>query len=255
MEDGSSSGQTSSLPSYTSSVRTATARQAYKRVQRVIALQWRGIAVVLLIIADVVFFSVVFVYMDSASQAAMKDPSKAQPWLACLFWSGGDKNKCLDEAESLVLNEPTVMAVLILLSMNGIWCLFFLGRWSMVRGWIELVQKRVFRKREFVSVDARRFSNTPRAYEMLKSPSQTPAQTIQSPTVMESPSEPPPMASSPLKGSGTKDYFGQEARYTSPHLSFSTPRPPSASAGREWDPAATHAKSSVMPGFDSTNKI
>lgn len=117
LADDSTTTNSSGLPSYTNSVRgTISPRQAYRRVRRVIELQWRGIAIVLLIIADVIFFSVIFVFMDNTESNLQKDPTKAQSWLLCLIESKGDKNKCLDIAASLRTNIATVMAVLVLLS-------------------------------------------------------------------------------------------------------------------------------------------
>lgn len=117
LADDSATTESSGLPSYTNSIRgTISPRQAYRRVRRVIELQWRGIAIVLLIIADVIFFSVIFVFMDNTESNLQKDPTKAQSWLLCLIESKGDKNKCLDFATSLRINIATVMAVLVLLS-------------------------------------------------------------------------------------------------------------------------------------------
>jgi predicted proteasome-type protease len=73
---------------------------------------------VLLIIADVIFFAVVFVFMDDIETNVLKDPTKSLKWLECLIESEGDKNLCLSSAGSLVVNEATVMAVLILLSVS-----------------------------------------------------------------------------------------------------------------------------------------
>jgi hypothetical protein len=117
LADDSATTESSGLPSYTNSIRgTISPRQAYRRVRRVIELQWRGIAIVLIIIADVIFFSVIFVFMDNTESNLQKDPTKAQSWLLCLIESKGDKNKCLDFAASLRINIATVMAVLVLLS-------------------------------------------------------------------------------------------------------------------------------------------
>ncbi|EON99686.1 putative g-protein coupled receptor protein [Phaeoacremonium minimum UCRPA7] len=156
LADNSASTEGSNLPSYTNSIRTMTPRQAYRRVRRVIQLQWRGIAIVLIIVADVIFFSVIFVFQDNTVEAVKKDPTKAEDWIVCLVQALGDKTKCLDKASSLVVNQATVGAVLLLLAINGLWLLFLLGRWSMVTGWLEFVTKSPSRsKREFVSVDAR----------------------------------------------------------------------------------------------------
>lgn len=137
--------------------------------------------------------------------------------------------------------------------LNGIWTLIFLGRTSMLVGWVYLFRN-TFSKRptDFVSVDARRFSNSPKNYEMITSP---PPRTADD-TMIKAPepvvtSPPPkedfglsPLVQSPPSPSShytnSVDYFGKdfadykspnygkEAEYKSPKLSFSTPRPPSA---------------------------
>ena len=125
--DTNSTSQVSSsaLPEYNSragSVKTVTAGQAYRRVRKVIALQWRGTAIVLIILINVVFLSIVFIQMDNTVTAAMQDLSKAEPWLLCLVMNQGNKNSCLDQVKDagLVTNEATVMAVLILLSVSNL---------------------------------------------------------------------------------------------------------------------------------------
>lgn len=121
--NSTSQGSSNGLPTYSSrdgSVKTVTAGQAYRRIQKVIALQWRGTVIVLIIIINVVFLAVVFVQMDNTVTAAMQDLGKAEPWLLCLVLNGGNKEPCLDQVKSagLVTNETTVMAVLILLSVS-----------------------------------------------------------------------------------------------------------------------------------------
>ncbi|KAI9828780.1 MAG: hypothetical protein M1832_001885 [Thelocarpon impressellum] len=262
MEDGASSTTNSSaLPSFNGSVRTASARQAYRRVRRIVELQWRGITIVILILADVVFFSVVFVYLDNTTQQSKENLTKARPWLFCLITNKGDKNKCLDLAASLAVNEATVMAVLILLSMNGIWCIILLGRWSMVTGWGAFLKQRFQRKREFVSVDARRFSKDPRTYEMLQSPPQSDAKAteVTSPEPVATPRQDRREARVGFPPTPTRensDYFGQEATYSSPHLSFSAPRAPAWKASGDWDATATYAKGGgLSPRPTSDNRI
>lgn len=110
------------MPSYTNSIRTMTPRQAYRRVRRVIQLQWRGIVIVLVIIADVIFFAIIFVFLDTTVQSIKTDPQKALAWAACLVGARGDKNKCLDLANKLVVNLPTVTAVLVLLAVSTYQC-------------------------------------------------------------------------------------------------------------------------------------
>ncbi|KAG8421200.1 hypothetical protein J3458_003097 [Metarhizium acridum] len=224
--DNSASTEGSSLPAYTSSVRTVSPRQAYRRVKRVIALQWRGIAIVLIIIADVIFFSVIFVFQDNVVQSVTNDPSVAKDWVTCLIGTGGDKNQCLKYAGSIIVNEATVTAVLLLLGLNGIWLMFLLGRFSMFTGWYELFISFLpssRRQKEFVSVDARHDAKkdlrNSHSYEMLSRDSSavvTPLSPVKSP---------PP-------GRRTPDYFGQTARYNAPVRSFSSPRAPQTAS---WD--------------------
>lgn len=118
LKEDTRSYNSSELPSYQGSVRTITARQAYRRVQKAIAVQWRGIIVVVIIIVNVVFLAIVFISMDNTVQAAMENFVKAEPWLSCLVIHGGDKNACLDKAQGLTTPEPTLMGVLILLSVS-----------------------------------------------------------------------------------------------------------------------------------------
>ena len=118
-DDKPTTDTSSNLPSYSGSVRTAqTARAAYRRVKKVIQLQWRGIAIVLLVIADVVFFAVIFVTMDNGSQLTGAQMQKALPWLTCLVISGGQKNECLPRAKDLVERESVVLAVLVMLGVS-----------------------------------------------------------------------------------------------------------------------------------------
>lgn len=106
------------LPSYTNSIRTMTPRQAYRRVRRVIQLQWRGIAIVLIIVTDVIFFAIVFVFQDNTIQNVKHNSDVSAPWITCLALSGGDKSACLKYADDFVVNIATIGAVLILLAVS-----------------------------------------------------------------------------------------------------------------------------------------
>ncbi|KAL8840327.1 MAG: hypothetical protein Q9170_001342 [Blastenia crenularia] len=255
-KDDSRSQNSSGLPSYNGSVKTVTAKQAYRRVQKAVAVQWRGIVVVIIIIVNVVFLAIVFISMDNVEQSVMKNYGKAEPWLSCLVINGGKKEACLSKVEGLATPEPTVMVVLILLSLNGIWTLLFLGRASMITAWIELLRKNFTRSHDFVSVDAKRFSAEPRHYEMISSPPHTAYTALKIPEAA---------VTSPSIGGDTiavlspenhQDYFPKDAKYVSPTMSFSTPRPPSSGRhqGREWDPASTYAQP-FSPEFDRLGRI
>ncbi|KAE8387465.1 hypothetical protein BDV23DRAFT_186371 [Aspergillus alliaceus] len=231
-----SSTNSSRLPSYTSSIRTVTARQAYRRIRRVLQLQWRGVALVLIIIGNVIFFAVVFIQIDNKMNMTHENLERAQPWLACLIDTKGDRKKCRKEALSIGPGESTILALLILLSLVGLWNFILFARPSMFLGWAEFFKLKFGRNQEFVSVDARTKTPDTRTYEMLES------------TGLQSCKSPEPIARAPSVArsvartmSPEGSHYGREARYVRPSMSFSSPRPPSASQGRDWDPQATFA--------------
>ena len=170
---GASSSMPSVLPSMTgSSIKTRSARATYRRVRKVIALQWRGVVVVMILLTSAIYFAVVFQIFDSLGQQAMEDPLRTQNWILCMVENQGNKEPCLGLANELSLSEPVVLAVLFLLSLMGYWCLLFLGRLTMFTAWWEIIRRPFLSNDNFISYDARRISD-PRNYEMLTSPPQS----------------------------------------------------------------------------------
>lgn len=110
--------------------------------------------IVTIMLADVIFFAVVFLYLDDTAVSLVKNFAKAEPWLLCLLTSGGNKQKCVDLGAQWLLSESTVAAVLIMLSLAGLQCFLLLFRWSMFTGWKEFITSKFSRKQEFVSLDA-----------------------------------------------------------------------------------------------------
>ena len=102
----------------------------------------------------------------------------------------------------------------------------------MITGWIDLIKSPFNRSHEFVSVDARRISD-PRRYEMLKSPSQA----VYLPkSVDDLESSPDVEQHSPRDFEPTVQrggYYGREAAWRSPSMSFSSPKPPQMSTNEE----------------------
>ncbi|KAI4144344.1 MAG: hypothetical protein LQ340_006692 [Diploschistes diacapsis] len=170
---GPSSSIPSVLPSMTgSSIKTKSAKATYRRVRKVIGLQWRGVLVVMILLFSAIYFAVIFQVFDSLSQRSIEDPTRTEGWVACLIVNGGNKEPCLGLASELSLREPVVLAVLYLLSLMGYWCLLFLGRPSMFSAWWAFIKRPFGPHDHFVSYDARRISD-PRNYEMLTSPPQS----------------------------------------------------------------------------------
>lgn len=121
----------------------------------------------------------------------------------------------------------------------------------MIPAWIELIRKRFARKHDFVSVDAKRFSATGRPYEIITSPPQS----AYTPKIPDAAVTSPSLDGDTiavLSPQSQKDDFTRDAKYVSPTMSFSTPRPPSSGRyhGREWDPVNTYAR----PWSPSTGK-
>lgn len=108
------------LPSYTSSLRTRTnsAKAVYRRVRKVVWLQWRGIVIVVFILIDVIFFSVVFVYLDSREHDSLHDPETVLPWVLCLMNNPKNKEACFDIGQGMLVNQATVTAILVMLAVS-----------------------------------------------------------------------------------------------------------------------------------------
>lgn len=234
----------SGLPSstHTSSARTVTTRQAYRRIRRIIQLQWRGAALILVIIGNVIFFAVVFIDLDKQLAVTPENMKKAMPWLMCLISSEGDKQKCAKEIEKIGPNQATLLALLILLSLVGLWNFVLLARPSIFLGWADLFQRKFGKRDGYVSTDARGLLPDSRTYEMFGNATTSPLKTPE--PVVRSPS--PERIVSPEPGS---ESYGREARYMQPSMSFSSPRPPGPTyGGREWAPEATYARGSRYYG-------
>lgn len=250
-DDKTETHSSAGLPSYTGSVRTRSARVVYRRVRKVLWLQWRGITIVVFILVDVIFFSVVFIWFNSLQSHALDDLDHLQPYLKCLMFSYPAVEPCLQYGQDLAINQPTVIAVLIMLSIAGLQTFFLLLRWSMVTGWVELFKSKFSKNREFVSLDARHYQENPKNYELKKfeqTDLQSPQNAFSSPDFSDHRDD-------------TLDYFHKETErpYRSPTQSYSTPRPFSQEAITayprvDWDPRSTHARGGLglhPPGFDS----
>lgn len=240
--NNSSTNNSSGLPSYNASVRTVTARQAYRRIRRVLQLQWRGVALVLIIIGNVFFFAIVFINLDNAVEPNATNMAIAEPWLYCLVILEGDKKACQSKASAIGPSKSTLLAVVILLSLVGIWNFVLYARPSMFAGWLDLFRRSFTRQNEFISTDARKRYEDSKGFEMLTGPgTKTPETFMRSPTP-EMASRSPMASPSPTFDRTVQFGRGSEARYVRPSLSFSGPRPPSSSqGGRDWDPQSTFA--------------
>ncbi|KAM3420352.1 hypothetical protein BST61_g3633 [Cercospora zeina] len=125
------------LSSFQGSTHTKTARAIYRRLKRVLWLQWRGICIVTIILVDIIFFTIVFIRMDTLQNGAKNNYTQVVPWLACLASNPTDKNQCLHLVSDFVVTEPAVAAVLFMLSFAGFEVFFLLARPSIFPAWLD----------------------------------------------------------------------------------------------------------------------
>lgn len=276
LDPSPTSTNTSELPSYQGSVRTVSKRQAYKRVRRIIQLQWRSIALVTVILINVIFFAVVFLRFNTSIKPTKENVEKAQAWIRCLALFQ-DPKKCTQQAEGVALDEPILVATVVLLAISMFWNFIFTVRSSFIRGWIDLVRGFFGERMEFVSADARARGSgrggsgsgrDSRTYEMLSSSEYSDMNQYNG--GMKSPPPPAVTAHSTTARSPSpawsKDYevengantLRSDYYYNSPpsptssprynKMSFSSLQPPSLAQQRhyhgqapEWDPSSTFA--------------
>ncbi|KAF1944142.1 hypothetical protein EJ02DRAFT_109875 [Clathrospora elynae] len=247
-DDKTETQSSAGLPSYTTSLRNRSARAVYRRVTKVLWLQWRGITIVVCILVDVIFFSVVFIWLNSVTSHATEKVDELMPFLICLIGNPTLPDACFKAGQALAVDQSTVTAILMMLSIAGLQVFFLLGRWSMVTGWLEFFRGKFSKNREFVSLDARRPTEDVRVYEMKNFEPQSPPSAHTTAGIAS--------FTIPDFRSDTPDFFGKEIQreYKSPTLSFSTPRPRSRSANVDWDPRSSHARGGLgfhPPEYDT----
>jgi len=234
---GDETQSSAGLPSYTDSVQTRSARAVYRRVRKVLWLQWRSIAIVLFILVDVIFFSISFIWLNAITLHAIKDTKDLRPYVLCLLRNPTDPAPCYALGQTMSISESTVIAILMMLSIAGLQCFFLLARWSMVTGWLELFREKFGGNRDFVSLDAQ---NNICDLE-LKRYAGPEASSLSSTNLASS------LAAAPrsiTQDQSTKETQEIEREYRSPTLSFSTPQPRSrlGTANIKWDPTSSHAR-------------
>lgn len=194
-----------------SSSRAQTVRVVYRRVNRVLSLQWRSLIIAATVTVDVVYLAVVFVVLNARLDAVVKDVPKVLPWVFCIVLSkGADKEKCLPKAEPLRPRGAILIATLVLLSIVGMQLFvlivmkgMFTGWWTAISTWrLPTIAWRRKSESSFVNLDSAEDASISRStnpavekkIEMIKvtSPSTTvteasPQTTFTSPTDTKSP--------------------------------------------------------------------
>jgi hypothetical protein len=122
--------------------------------------------------------------------------------------------------------------------LTGVQTGLMMSRASMFVGWYEFFKEKFGSKREFVSLDAKRFSTDARTFELLKVGSPGLVQTkenVNQPEIFETKeaAHSPPAFGSP----------NSERAYRKPTMSFSGPSPPSRAENRtDWQAEDTYVR-------------
>ena len=95
-------------------------RLAWRRVHKVLIMQWRSIVLSVMVIIECLYFGTVYVAQTRAAEEAAKPQHvpEIEAWSLCLITSGGDRNKCLYLAAPLGIGENTVVASLFIASVS-----------------------------------------------------------------------------------------------------------------------------------------
>lgn len=127
----------SSLP--TPDAATQKRREVYKRVTKVIQLQWRSLAIAVLVLIIIVLLSVVFIVVDAETLAAAHDSTLVLPWALCLVENQGNRDKCLKDVHGLAPNESLLIGTLLMLSIVGIAACLLLSPLAVLSAWKDYI--------------------------------------------------------------------------------------------------------------------
>lgn len=250
-DDRPDSSVSSDLPSYqASSLRTTSAKAVWQRVQKVLWLQWRSITIIVFLLVDIIFLAIVWVQLDNAVGAAKAGKLEhILPFVTCLATHSGVKEKCFKYGQDALVSEGAAIASLMLLSVRTIpFCMsardanriqltgvqtgLMMSRTSIFVGWYELFLAKFGGKREFVSLDAKRYSQDTRTFELIKTGGSPHTALTEAP---ESPDLDKQASASTFGSPGSAQ---SERVYRQHNLSFSGPRPPSSQgAVADWQTA------------------
>lgn len=139
-------------------VNTRSPRALYRRMCKVVLLLWREVVIVAIVLVDIIFFSLVFIRLNSMSTRATNEPDLMTPFLLCLIENPVDHGRCTELAERFSVHTPIVLAVLLVLSSIGLPVFLLLLRASIFKAWADLfkclMKCRCGKDRKFVSLGA-----------------------------------------------------------------------------------------------------
>ncbi|KAK0663540.1 hypothetical protein DIS24_g971 [Lasiodiplodia hormozganensis] len=117
-------------------------QKTWWQIRRILLMQWRHIALTVIMAVESLFYIIVFVAQDTrfGEAAANVDRPEARTWSACLLFNNGGKEACLQYAEELAIPRDLVLESLLLGSLIGTQNFFLLAKPSIFLGWWELLR-------------------------------------------------------------------------------------------------------------------
>lgn len=97
-------------------------KHGWRRVKKVLMLQWRSIVLSMLVVASAIYFGAVYVVLSKTTQLQVtgaNDAPAVLDWATCVVVNQGDKNACLDLAARFGVTEGGATAAFLLLAVSG----------------------------------------------------------------------------------------------------------------------------------------
>ena len=97
-------------------------RLAWRRVRKVMLLQWRSVVLSILVIVQGAYFGTIYVALTRVQRENEENSRSdgATQWSTCLVLNGGDKEKCLPYAHALGMDESVIVASLFMASVSQV---------------------------------------------------------------------------------------------------------------------------------------
>jgi hypothetical protein len=130
---------------------------AVRRLQQVLLLQWRSLAIVGLAIFTIAFVCIVFIVLDNFyTLRIFANTDDLIPWLICILQQH-EPDKCLKYTGPLIVPQQTAVATLYIIGFVGVEAFFLLFKFDILKAWFALFKTPFVRS----SSNKREFENTP----------------------------------------------------------------------------------------------
>lgn len=95
-------------------------RLAWRRVRKLMLIQWRSIVLSVLVIVQAAYFGTVYVALTrlQSNNEAEGRTAESEQWSTCLVLNGGNKEACLQYANALGIDESVVVASMFMASVS-----------------------------------------------------------------------------------------------------------------------------------------